>query len=254
MARFVQRRWERHHFGAFLTNTELAVPPSVSILRRLSLCIVGSLSLLCALSLGSSGCSSPDECDLGAARCDGNTAWVCGQVDDATRTIWIKIDCGSRTCVVLPNEAFCAISATPDPRCVEPSTPTCDGQVLVDCHVGFAARETTCTEACISLDDTGDFCQETGQVSSLYCNNGGVSSCELTDGSITTLGSNASVGTTQGAGSCTAQTLDSSSLPSTTSTPSRVYAYECSGGVVVKRTRCVKQCQVNADCTSQCSD
>jgi hypothetical protein len=113
------------------------------------------------------GCGDGEERCLspGQSRCRDNVVEVCRSPDSGEDDpVWEREDCGSGVCMAgLGDEAFCARSAEPDPRCepVEVGS-SCDGDELVDCKHGLATtRSADCSSA-------GRYCVVTPEFA--FCN------------------------------------------------------------------------------------
>jgi hypothetical protein len=96
--------------------------------------------------------------------CDGNVDVVCADGFPARRE-----DCAAsqRVCAqVLDIATFCAVAATPDPRCVAGAEWVCDGDTMLSCMSGYALREKPCAGCTIQnggpvfdiLDSSGKSC------------------------------------------------------------------------------------------------
>ena len=85
-------------------------------------------ALVLSVSLAAMLVGCADQCDpkTFAARCDGNKAVTCPEpgVDQVVPNHSTTVDCGSGACVATGGTAFCALSATADPRATaEAATP-----------------------------------------------------------------------------------------------------------------------------------
>src|SRR6187401_3278170 len=81
-----------------------------------------------------------DECLEADARCDGSIAQSCVAYEHGAGRVtrWSSTDCSDRACVATQDtsgrpQAFCALSAQTDARCVERDGASCDGNNLVAC-------------------------------------------------------------------------------------------------------------------------
>jgi hypothetical protein len=161
-----------------------------------------------AIVLLSSGtaCSAFDQCTIGERRCSPNgtieecTAHPSGtdvsadgpsvSHHDSSPNTWNSVGaCGSADLCqtesvkdkygATKNDAFCVLSATPDPACTAGATPGCDGATYVECRSGFAVEQMLC-KACSVGSCTGNVlssCKSDGDCASgLFCDNG---TCEM---------------------------------------------------------------------------
>jgi hypothetical protein len=116
--------------------------------KRIAFCIV-----ITALALV--GCMPGNECMPGAAKCDGNVAYNCkrGLSDTDQPDYWVPNTCGTTSCQVDSQGAFCAPASTQDPFCTPVqagSLNLCSSNKLVTCRNGFRMAETDCgTKFCI---------------------------------------------------------------------------------------------------------
>ena len=100
-----------------------------------------------------SGCLGDDSCESGQFHCDGGVARNCA----AETRSYVSVDCAAEgmACAVGREDAFCALSSTPEPRC-ETSFSWCEeDEILVYCRDGYAVGR-SCSY-CIEANDEA-FC------------------------------------------------------------------------------------------------
>jgi len=203
-----------------------------------------ALTLMAPILISSCG---GDECDHGEVQCDGNVARNC--VFAEPRLVWQSNDCGNKSCVVISQNAtrsasaFCALSASPDPRCSEPDVPNCASEGLLECKAGYAISTQACTSGCLTLDGYPDRCVGDTAPDSMRCNADGYV-CAMAGQLLYDETSISSGGPFSG-GVCSV-----SSMP--TAAGYSVYSQRCEGGSIVARTRCAQSCELRADCTTGC--
>lgn len=94
-----------------------------------------------------SGCGG-DDCRLGEGKCEGNSAWLCGNEGHEAQspTVWrLHQDCGALFCKSSPNGAVCSLTDAKDPRCdfsanLWPGAGVCEGSTAVQCSLGYPVQ------------------------------------------------------------------------------------------------------------------
>jgi hypothetical protein len=188
-----------------------------------------------------------DECLEADARCDGAVAQSCASGERGAHRVnrWYSSDCSDRACVATTDasgrpQAFCALSAQPDARCVEPDGTSCDGKSLLTCRAGRATEITACAAGCIELDDFPDYCRE-NPPDSVRCVGG--DGCELKSPGFSAMSAHAP------ADACSAAQFGPALDLST-----KVYAYSCENGVLTRRDHCRGACLTTPECTTRCAE
>ena len=188
-----------------------------------------------------------DECLEADARCDGSIAQSCVAYEHGAGRVtrWSSTDCSDRACVATQDtsgrpQAFCALSAQTDARCVERDGASCDGNNLVACRAGRATEVAACSTACVTLDDFPDYCREKPP-ENVHCVSG--DGCELKSPGFSAMSARAAGGTCSA--SAFGPALDSSS---------QIYSYSCENGVLTRRDRCAGACLNTAQCTTRCAE
>ena len=105
------------------------------------------LGVVLAALLSTSACGAPgNDCLVPQARCDGNVASNCTYREDVATSYqtWRTTSCGTGTCQVDDQGAFCALQSAPDPSCDAANTPFCAGAVLTGCRAGYATSTYDC--------------------------------------------------------------------------------------------------------------
>ena len=115
-----------------------------------------------AVSTAVASCSfgPADECNAGDDHCEGTAIMrcdTCHEIGCSWR--WtLPTDCAlsGAVCVNAHNSLFCAVSATPDPRCGTVAG-YCDGDQIVECWSGYRSGVVDCAAS-------GSACTESGKV------------------------------------------------------------------------------------------
>jgi hypothetical protein len=172
---------------------------------------------------------------------------VCETGEHGDRRVhhWSSRDCGAGACVAVDGasgraEVFCALTAEPDARCIEPEGASCDGSTLVSCHASHATAAARCAEGCVALQDLTDYCRE-NPPEEVRCVSG--DGCELASPHFSAMSGNAPGPV------CSASQFGPVADPAT-----RVYAYRCEAGVLTSRRRCASACFATTACTTHCDD
>ena len=108
---------------------------------------VRGLGVVLAAHFSTSACGAPgNDCRVPEARCDGNTASNCTYREDVATSYqtWKTTSCGTGTCQIDNQGAFCALQSAPDPSCDAADTPFCAGAVLTGCRSGYASSTYDC--------------------------------------------------------------------------------------------------------------
>lgn len=123
-----------------------------------------------ALLLVVNACGGDDEgdvpdagaqlCELGEARCEGDTARNCKspcEDDPECGTFWEDEACANdETCTVTPNGgAFCSLSDGPEPRCAS-RTAYCDDDALINCRDEYPDTRYDCTQEDLTCAEAAD--------------------------------------------------------------------------------------------------
>ncbi len=127
--------------------------------------LVVPIAVVAALVTPWLACGTPDECDAGAATCDGNIAASCSVVADNyffNHNEWRRKDCSGRSCALVKSGrrmvAICTLGDGPDARCPAESTSStmhCSHEraTVLSCRYGHLVEETECEppKTCVEL-------------------------------------------------------------------------------------------------------
>jgi len=93
------------------------------------------------------GCESAEDCQVHEARCEGHVALNCETAVDVKgkSRVFRETDCGTGTCQIDDQGAFCAVDPTPSPACNGASESVCNGSTVTNCRSGYASSTYDCT-------------------------------------------------------------------------------------------------------------